>query len=531
MWQEVQLAKEENRRELVLSGAAIRQRFEENDGNLDETVYQLSALNLLDINDTPLSVISPQIANLEHLQSLILFRNKINNIPAEIGKLSALKVLDLSGNQIESLPAELGKLKSLTTINLSGNKLKEVDLGQLEWLTVCNLSSNQLKQFPVLPIGKETHHLAEVNLEKNQIKEIPTSLVNQAGLKSINLGDNQIELVPQFLAKCAKLKEINLKENPLKDKRLKKLVEQCRSKQVMDYVEKNGYVAPKSESIENGSLTENEPTTPEEIDLRQRITVIKAPDDARKVIFTPEAKSLRAYTAHCIVRDYDIGNMKKFLQLQNELHDNECGKRELATIATHDLAKIKGNIRYRADLAEQIEIIPLGGKAKTTAAKYYDGLKQQAEVIRKEKKRSTYSGIYKFINLIEGEVFVVFDDEEKVISLPPLTNCDETKISAETKNILLEVTSSVSSDVCNKVMLALLKKMLLKDVQVSRAHPEGKKKTKGKVSSTVVTYDKAVEMRIEQVRVFDAEGNFHSVFPGKGDLVFTEEEKIDVEFK
>ncbi|XP_062556376.1 leucine-rich repeat-containing protein 47-like [Armigeres subalbatus] len=530
MWHEVQLAKDENRRELVLAGPAIRKRFEENDGNLDETVYQLSALNLLDINDTPLSEISSKIANLEHLQSLILFRNQIGSIPAEIGQLSALKVLDLSGNRIESLPVELGKLKSLTTINLSGNKLKEADLGQLERLTVCNLSSNQLEQFPVLPIGKETHHLAEINLEKNQIKEIPNSLVNQAGLKAINVADNKIELVPQFLAKITKLKEINLKDNPLKDKRLKKLVEQCRSKQVLDYVEKNGYVAPKSEN-DSGDKVPTEPTTPEEVEVRQLIKVFKASDDARKVSFTQEAHSLRAHTAHCIVRDFDVGNMKKFLQLQNELHDNECGKRELATIATHDLAKIKGNIRYRADLSEQIEITPLGAKAKTTAAKYYDGLKQQAEVIRKEKKRSTYSGVYKFINLLEGEVFVFFDDEEKVISLPPLTNCDETKISADTKNMLLEVTSSVSMDVCHRVMVALLKKLLLKDVQVSRTHPEGKKKPKGKTSSAVVTYDKAVEMHIEQVRLYDAEGNFHSLYPGKGDLVFPEEEKIDVEFK
>lgn len=309
-------------------------------------------------------------------------------------------------------------------------------------------------------------------------------------------------------------------------------MEQCRSKQVLDYVEKNGYVAPKSEvenNIEN-SLVDADPT-PEEVDVRQRITIIKAPEDARKISFTPEAKSLRPHMAHCIVRNFNVGNMKKFLQLQNDLHDNECAKRELATIATHDLSKIKGNVRYRADLAEQIEITPLGGKAKTTAAKYYDGLKQQAEIIRKEKKRNTYSGVYKFINLLEGKVFVFFDDEEKVISLPPLTNCDETKISPDTKDMLLEVTSSASLDVCHKVMLALIKKMLLMDVQVSRAHPEGKKKGKGKTSTTVVTYDKSTEMVIEQVRVYDAEGNFHSVFPGKGDLAFPEEEKIDIELK
>lgn len=361
MWHEVQLAKDENRRELVLSGAVVRKRFEENGDKLDETVYQLSALNLLDINDTPLRDISPKIANLEHLQSLLLFRNKIATVPVEIGRLTTLKVLDLSGNQIESLPSELGQLKALTTINLSGNKLTRVDLGQLEWLTVCNLSANQLEEFPVLPCGKDAQHLAEVNVEKNQIKEIPASLVNQTSLKALNVADNKIELVPKFLVKCAKLKEINLKDNPLKDKRLKKLVEQCRSKQVLDYVEKSGYVAPKSEteSTEKDSPSEADESTPEVVDTRQRITILKAPEDARKVSFTPEAKSLRPYTALSIVRDFTVGaNMKRFLQLQNDLHDNECGKREFATIATHDLAKIKGNVRYRADLSEQIEISP-----------------------------------------------------------------------------------------------------------------------------------------------------------------------------
>lgn len=531
MWPEVQLAKEENRRELILSGAAVRKRFEENDGKLDEAIYGLSALNLLDINDTPLEVISPKIGNLAHLQSLLLFRNKISSVPVEVCQLATLKVLDLSGNQIETLPDELGQLKSLTTINLSGNKLRQVDLGQLEWLTVCNLSANQLEQFPVLPCGKDGQHLAELNLEKNQIKEIPAGLVNQSSLKTLNVADNHIELVPQFLVKCAKLKEINLKDNPLKDKRLKKLVEQCRSKQVLDYVEKSGYVAPKSEvKASEANATSESESTPEVVDIRQKITILKAPDDARKISFTAEAKSLRPYAIHCIVRDFNVGNMKKFLQLQNDLHDNECGKREFATIATHDLAKIKGNIRYQANLSEQIEITPLGGKAKVTAAKYYDELKQHAEMIRKEKKRNTYSGIYKFINLLEGKVFVYFDDEEKVISLPPLTNCEETKISLETKHMLLEVTSSVSLEICHKVMSALIKKMLLMNVLVTRAHPEGKKKSKSK-GAPITTYDKATEMFIEQVRLYDADGNFHSVYPGKGDLAFPEDEKIDVEFK
>lgn len=540
MWPEVKTAKEENRRELKLSGSGVRKRFEENAGKLDETIFQLAALNLLDINDTPLDVISPKIADLKHLQSLLLFRNRIVEIPGEIGQLSALKVLDLSGNKIERVPSEVGQLKALTTVNLSGNLLKEVDLSSLENLIVCNLSSNQLEKFPELPFSKlEVQHLAEINLEKNQITEIPSTLVKQNGLRVLNVAENRIELVPQFLVKCPRLKEINLKENPLKDKRLKKLVEQCRSKQVLDYVEKNGHVAPAtSKANSNQEAPGSDPAETDEpkgpAEIRPKITVIAATESARRVTFSPEAKELRPHVLHCIVRDYAIGSMKKFLQLQNDLHDNECGKREFATIATHDLAKVKGDLRYQADLSEQIEITPLNGKSKVTAAKYYEDLRQQAEAIRKEKKRNTYSGVHKFINLLKGEVFVFFSDEDKkVISLPPLTNCDETKVGPETRDLLLEVTSSVSAECCRKVMLALLKGLLLLDVTVTKTVTvEGKKKGKGKSGGSVtrVVYDKKAELNVEQVRMFDGDGNFHSVFPGKGELSFGEDENIDVEF-
>ncbi|XP_058463111.1 leucine-rich repeat-containing protein 47-like [Malaya genurostris] len=533
MWPEIQIAKEENRRQLKLSGSIIRKRFDTDSGQLDETIYELTALNLLDIDDTPLDEISPKIAELKNLQSLLLFRNKINSIPVELGKLSLLKVLDLSNNQIETLPDEINELKLLTTVNFSGNKLRRVDFHQLENLIVCNLAANRLEEFPTLYCGKDVHYLAELNLEKNQIREIPASAAKQAGLKVLNVVDNNIEFAPQLLVKCPKLKEVNLKGNPLKDKRLKKLVEQCHSKQVLDYIEKNGYIIPEnneSNSFGNKNATEVELELPIEIDIRPKITIIKPMNEVHEVCIGEEAKDIRPYVLHCLVRNFVITSMKKFLKLQNDLHDTECGRRELATIATHDFVKIKGKIRYQADLSEQIQITPLGAKAKVTAEKYYDDLKQQAEIIRKEKKRNTYSGVHKFINLLEGKVFVFFSDEEKVISLPPLTNCDETKVSPETKDMLLEVTSSVSAECCHKVMLELLKRMLLLDVQVTRSHNEGKKKAKGK-KNTVVTYDRSAEIMVEQVRLTGTDGKFHILFPVKGDLRYPDEEKIDVEFK
>ena len=195
-----------------------------------------------------------------------------------------------------------------------------------------------------------------------------------------------------------------------------------------------------------------------------KIIVRKATASAPKVTFTQEARSARPHILLCIVRSFPIANLKKFLQLQNTLHDTECNRRQLATIATHDLAKVKGALRYHAAPPAEIEITALGSAAqgKVTAEQYYADLCHQAELLRKEKKRNTYSGVHKYITLLTArELFAYLSDEEKVISLPPLTNCDETKVSATTTDLLLEVTSSVGHGPCVRVMNVLLERMLL----------------------------------------------------------------------
>lgn len=127
------------------------------------------------------------------------------------------------------------------------------------------------------------------------------------------------------------------------------------------------------------------------------------------------------------------GNLKKFLQIQTKLHETVCGKREKSTIATHDLAKFAagGFIKYTAKAPDRMAIIPLGRTKKVTAQKLYDDLKAEAEALRKEKKRNVYSGIHKYLYLLENKdkFACIADAARNVISLPPLTNGEITKVS------------------------------------------------------------------------------------------------------
>lgn len=137
----------------------------------------------------------------------------------------------------------------------------------------------------------------------------------------------------------------------------------------------------------------------------------------------------------CIVEQVDLTNDKfrKFLQLQTKLHDNVCGKREKSTIATHDLMKLPaGNsiIAFTAKEPAKLQIHPLGKFRTCTAQKLYNDLKAEAEALRKEKKRNVYSGIHKYLYLLENKTLFpcLQDSLGNVISLPPLTNGDGTKV-------------------------------------------------------------------------------------------------------
>jgi hypothetical protein len=97
-----------------------------------------------------------------------------------------------------------------------------------------------------------------------------------------------------------------------------------------------------------------------------------------------------------------------------------------------------------------IQLIPLGKHAEVTAEKLVRKLQQEAEELRKEKKRNTVSGIHKYapffsqhgsfvshcmyfpfryLDLLKGKaLYPCLMNSGNVISFPPITNCDGTKV-------------------------------------------------------------------------------------------------------
>lgn len=189
-WYEITQVIKSNRHELVLSGAEISDKIKRE--GLDPNLFKLDGVNYLNINQTCLETVPDEIGNLQNLTNLVLHSNAIKKLPSTIGKLSKLKVLDCSRNKLEELPAETENLPQLMTVNLCSNLLTQLP-SQVSNVKLCSLdlSHNRFETFPDVCYS-ELIHLAEIRLNDNVIKEIPSEICVLPSLKLLDLGNNQI---------------------------------------------------------------------------------------------------------------------------------------------------------------------------------------------------------------------------------------------------------------------------------------------------------------------------------------------------
>ncbi|XP_039655895.1 leucine-rich repeat-containing protein 47-like [Perca fluviatilis] len=100
----------------------------------------------------------------------------------------------------------------------------------------------------------------------------------------------------------------------------------------------------------------------------------------------------------------------------------------------------------------QLKVVSLGRK-EMTAVELIRHLQLEAEELRKQKKTQNVTGLHKYLQLLQGKEMYpcLVDAEGHVISFPPITNSEKTKIKKSTKELFLEVTS-VISDLHNVIL-------------------------------------------------------------------------------
>ncbi|XP_030364022.1 leucine-rich repeat-containing protein 47 [Strigops habroptila] len=568
-WPELEAAARERRRELSLPGAAVAERVAAGGGRLPAALLALPLLQSLELSGcAALRELGPGLAaSLPALHTLVLRGNALG--PAGLGAglsgtLPALRILDLSGNGLEALPAALGgaaeppeaapggapAFPQLRSLNLSGNRLREMGPGlaraapQLQALL---LSGNRLRALPggLLPPpaaaavpGGPFPLLSRLEAADNEVEELGADIAVLPALKSLDVANNRLRELPAALADCPRLKEANFRGNQLKDKRLEKMVNGCQTKAILDYLRAGGRGKGKAESTreearkkkrEKQQKKDGGDGEQDEVEEASKllVKVLHVSENPAPLVVrvSPGIKDVRPFIVCCVLKGMNLkpGNaLKRFLSAQTKLHEDICEKRTVATIATHDLQLIKAPLMYDVQPPDTLKITPLGRK-EIKAKDLLRQLQLEAEEQRKQKKRQSVSGLHRYLQLLDGKdnYPCLVDAEGVVISFPPITNSEKTKIRKDTCDLFLEVTSDTSLQICKDVMDTLI----LKIAELNRSALENKEDSGSDNESDALCGPAALNpsqnaqpMVVEQVRVVDTDGNLKVLYPSKTDL-------------
>eukprot|EP01122_Echinamoeba_exundans_P006491 TRINITY_DN183_c0_g1_i1.p2 TRINITY_DN183_c0_g1~~TRINITY_DN183_c0_g1_i1.p2 ORF type:complete len:430 (+),score=64.45 TRINITY_DN183_c0_g1_i1:2891-4180(+) len=164
-----------------------------------DEVLLLKGLHSLDLSANKLSALPDFLGEMIDLNTLLIDRNGLNELPVVITRLKKLRVLNVSSNNLGDLEGyPFNDLSpELSHLMMSGSRIVRVGptVGALKKLEVLDLSMNLLQEIPK-QIGWIGYSLGQLLLNENQLKKLPGELsLLDPGMK-IELRGNP--LIPPF---------------------------------------------------------------------------------------------------------------------------------------------------------------------------------------------------------------------------------------------------------------------------------------------------------------------------------------------
>ena len=154
---------------------------------------------------------------------------------------------------------------------------------------------------------------------------------------------------------------------------------------------------------------------------------VNKPEKDYSIKIDPALKNIRPCTACAIVKgiDFNDAKIKVIIDLQEKLHATVGRNRKKLAIGIYPLEKINLPIRFEARTPKNIKFIPL------EETRELDGM----QILQRTSTGRTYAHLLE--NLDKFPVFV--DAKNKILSMPPIINSDETgKITEQTKDVFVE---------------------------------------------------------------------------------------------
>ena len=153
---------------------------------------------------------------------------------------------------------------------------------------------------------------------------------------------------------------------------------------------------------------------------------LKEEEPAKTIEVGENVGKVRPFIAALIVNGLSLTDesLKYIIQFTEKFSETFGRKREKLAMGLHDLSKIEGNLRYDAKI--EGKFVPLNSKS---------------EMSFKEIMNTHAKGI-EYANTIKGSMYPVLEDEKGILSLIPIINSDRTKVTSNTKDMLVDITGT-----------------------------------------------------------------------------------------
>jgi phenylalanyl-tRNA synthetase beta chain len=151
-------------------------------------------------------------------------------------------------------------------------------------------------------------------------------------------------------------------------------------------------------------------------------------------IYVEDVKT-RPYIAFALVKNINVDEdvLESIINLQEKLHWTIGRDRKKVAIGIHDADKVEAPFYYKEIDGDEIKFIPLNAEEEMTPR----------EILEKHEK-----GI-KYAHLIKDKFPIILDKNGNVLSMPPIINGILTKVTTETRNLLIDVTGTDKNAVEN----------------------------------------------------------------------------------
>ncbi|GAX74334.1 hypothetical protein CEUSTIGMA_g1783.t1 [Chlamydomonas eustigma] len=168
----------------------------------------------------------PPSSSVVHQPSIDALKTQHKN-PESILTPTDMKILaqvaraaDLSHNQLGSLPSTLSSLTGLTSLKVDHNRITDVGMpwkamsASMHSLAVLNLDHNQLREIPDI-MTEGMPNLQLLSVCGNGLLSLPSSLGRLKQLECLLLDDNALKAVPESIGQCTRLMELSACRNQI----------------------------------------------------------------------------------------------------------------------------------------------------------------------------------------------------------------------------------------------------------------------------------------------------------------------------